>query len=385
MPFNRKPLKAYIRGAYGPGNLGDDVLLEVCINILRRHFKEENISVGVKHPNNVGYLNKYKCNYVPISAPIKTDFLFFGGGGQFFEFNGNKTKKPFIQKYLEVRKQGLSQFEILKIFALRALKKSRPLYKRSAAVCLGVGPFETSSPAQIEQAISPLVNCDFRSVRDSVSLEILEKLLHTSAIYTDPTFLLDHWNTETSKPVREKGNSIGVILRDWKLNQHGENVLKNTIEAARQLASRGYTIKLISLYHEHDRSIIDKVPDFEWLVWDPQKCTPGTFIKELQQEFDILVSTRAHGVLLPAQVGLPSVVVGIEPKLKNIHNLLPQGTLFSDGLNPDDIIEKTLIGLNNQSELSQQLLSDVKKQTTVANTFLKDINSWITKSVLELQ
>jgi len=51
MPFNRKPLKAYIRGAYGPGNLGDDVLLEVCINILRRHFKEENISVGVKHPN----------------------------------------------------------------------------------------------------------------------------------------------------------------------------------------------------------------------------------------------------------------------------------------------------------------------------------------------
>ncbi|MNV49166.1 hypothetical protein D3C71_1411100 [compost metagenome] len=88
--------------------------------------------------------------------------------------------------------------------------------------------------------------------------------------------------------------------------------------------------------------------------------------------------------MLPAQVGLPSVVVGIEPKLKNIHNLLPQGTLYSDGLNPDDIIEKTLIGLNNQNELSQQLLSDVKKQTTVANNFLKDINSWITKTPPQL-
>lgn len=385
MPSNRKPLKAYIRGAYGPGNLGDDVLLEVCINILRQHFKEEDISVGVKHPNNVGYLNRYKCNYVPISAPIKTDFLFFGGGGQFFEFNGNKAKKPFIQKYLEVRKQGLTRIDILKIFALRVLKKNRPLYKRSAAVCLGVGPFETSSPTQIKQAISPFLSCDFRSVRDSVSLEILEKLLHTSALYTDPTFLLNHWNTETSKPVREKNNSIGVILRDWKLNQHGENVLKNTIEAAHQLASRGHAIKLISLYQEHDRSIIDKHREFEWLVWDPQKCTPSTFIKNLQQEFDILVSTRAHGVLLPAQVGLPSVVVGIEPKLQNIHNILPQGTLYSDGLNPDDIIEKTLIGLNNQNELSQRLLSDVKKQTAVANNFLKDINSWITKSVQELQ
>lgn len=385
MPSNKKPLKAYIRGAYGPGNLGDDVLLEVCINILRPHFKEENISIGVKQPNNVGYLNKYKCNYVPISAPINTDFLFFGGGGQFFEFNGNKAKKPFIKKYLEVRKQGLTHFDILKIFLLRALKKNHPLYKRSAAICLGVGPFETSSPTQIEQAISPFLSCDFRSVRDTVSLDILKKLLHTSALYTDPTFLLSHWNIDTSKPVREKSDSIGVILRDWKLNQHGENVLQNTIEAARQLISRGYVVKLISLYHEHDRAIIDKHPDFEWLIWDPQKGTPSTFISKLQQEFDILVSTRAHGVLLPAQVGLPSVVVGIEPKLKNIHNLLPQGTLYSDGLNPDDIIEKTLIGLNNQNELSQQLLNDVKKQTTVANNFLKDINSWITKSVRELQ
>lgn len=385
MSFNKKPLKAYIRGAYGPGNLGDDVLLEVCINILRQHFKEECISIGVKHPKDVGYLAKYKCNYVPISTPINTDFLFFGGGGQFFEFNGRKNKKSFVKKYLEVKKQGLSHFEILKISLSRMLKQNRSLYQRSAAICLGLGPFETASPAQIKQSILPFLNCDFRSVRDVVSLGMLEQLSQTSALYTDPTFLISHWHTAEPLPPRQNDGSIGVILRDWKLNQHGESVLRNTIEAAKILASRGHAVKFISLYEEHDRAIIEKNPQFEWIVWNPEIDTPGTFISKLQREFDILVSTRAHGVMLPAQVGLPSVAVGIEPKLRNIHDMLPQGTLFSEGLSAEDIIEKTLSGLARQYELSQLLLTDVKKQTAVANHFLKDINSWITKSVQELQ
>lgn len=384
MPLKTKPLKAYIRGAYGPGNLGDDVLLEVCINVLRPHFNEENISIGIKHPKDVGYLSKFKCKYVPISAPIATDFLFFGGGGQFFEFSGQKTKKTFLQKYHHVKKQGISHFDIIKIFVLRALNKNAPSYKKSAAMCLGIGPFETTPSDQIEQKIRPFLDCSFKSVRDNESLSIVEDMNHASAIYTDPTFLLSHWFEEDSRKNDKPKKTIGIILRDWTLNQHGANILKNTIDAAYKLLSEGHAVKLISLYYEYDKKIIDNNPDFEWIIWNPKTGTPSSFISGLKQEFGILISTRAHGVLLPAHIGLPSVVIGIEPKLKNIHNLLPNGTLYSNGLSSDEIVEKTLNGLNNQNELSQQLLMDIEKQTSIANTFLKDINSWITKNIQEL-
>ena len=385
MPLNNKSSKAYIRGAYGPGNLGDDVLLEVCINILRLHFNEEDISIGIKHPKNAGYLSKFKCKYVPISMPITTDFLFFGGGGQFFEFSGQKSKKSVLQKYNHVRKQGISHFSILKIFVLRALKLNTPKYKKSAALCLGIGPFETSPSSLIEQKIRPFLDCDFRSVRDSESLGIVEDMNHTSAIYTDPTFLLSHWHNTNDRTDDKTKNSIGIILRDWTLNQHGANILNNTIEAGHKLSSLGHPVKFISLYHEYDKNIIDANPNFEWIIWNPKTDTPSSFITKLQQEFGILISTRAHGVLLPAHMGVPSVVIGIEPKLQNIHNLLPNGTLYSNGLSTDDIVEKTLNGLNNQGELSKQLLVDIEKQSSIANTFLKDINSWIAKNIQELR
>ena len=39
----------YLRGAYGPGNLGDDVLLLCMINILKNKFCENDIFVGVEN------------------------------------------------------------------------------------------------------------------------------------------------------------------------------------------------------------------------------------------------------------------------------------------------------------------------------------------------
>lgn len=385
MPSNRKPLKAYIRGAYGPGNLGDDVLLEVCLNILTKHFKEKDISVGIKQPQKTGYLKKFKCQYLPISAPIDTDILFFGGGGQFFEFNGVKAQKTFKQKYNSARSQGLTPLEIFKIYVLRALKVKNIKFRKSAALCLGLGPFETTPETKIVEKIQPFLECDFKSVRDQESLEILEKINKTSAIYTDPTFLVNHWYTQPYLPKETATESIGFILRDWTLNDHGSNVLANTVKAARTLLSQGRTVKLISLYYEYDKKTIERNRDFEWIIWNPHSDTPESFVNKLREEFGILVSTRAHGVLLPSHVGLPSVVIGIEPKLKNIHTLLPNGTLYSDGLCSDDIISKTLNGLKEQKELSQKLLADTQKQTAIANNFLKDIDTWIAKSIQALQ
>nr|ELR9651707.1 polysaccharide pyruvyl transferase family protein [Escherichia coli] len=54
-----KKNKIYIRGAYGPGNIGDDVLMLSVINIVKKVVPEKFISVGVEHPS---LARKYNSN-----------------------------------------------------------------------------------------------------------------------------------------------------------------------------------------------------------------------------------------------------------------------------------------------------------------------------------
>ncbi|WP_236198431.1 polysaccharide pyruvyl transferase family protein [Pseudomonas pseudonitroreducens] len=382
---NQTNFTAHIRGAYGPGNLGDDVLLEVCINILRKYFPEQTTSVGLKNPKNPGYLRKYQCRFIHISTPIKTDFLFYGGGGQFFEFKNKKHHESTIQKLLEANRQGVTLTDIAKIFINRALKKNNISFQKSAAICLGLGPFENPSADSIRSKISPFLRSDYKTVRDNESFQIAAKYTHDLKIYTDPTFLTGHWLTSPIKTRPTDGSAVGVILRKWKLNDHGNTVILNTIAAARLLRKSGKMVSLISFYRDYDKDLIESVKEFDWIIWDPQKNSPSDFIEELSNTFDILVSTRAHGVLLPAQAGIPSVAVGIEPKLKNIHDFLPNGTLYCDGKDVSVIFNQALSCLERKRELVLKLNSDVRKQQILAESFLKDFDSWIKTAIEKLQ
>ncbi|EPH2692800.1 polysaccharide pyruvyl transferase family protein [Klebsiella aerogenes] len=78
-----KKNKIYIRGAYAPGNIGDDVLMLSVINIVKKVVPEKFISVGVEHPS---LARKYNSNidWIHIKKPISADVVVFGGGGNFF-------------------------------------------------------------------------------------------------------------------------------------------------------------------------------------------------------------------------------------------------------------------------------------------------------------
>lgn len=383
--YNKTNLKAHIRGAYGPGNLGDDVLLEVCINILRKHFPEQAISVGLNKPNSPGYLKRYQCRFTHISAPIKTDILFYGGGGQFFEFKKKTNNRSAIKKVLEARKQGLTLKDIARIFTNRALRKSNISFQKSAAICLGLGPFENSSGDAVREKIAPFLKCDYKSVRDNESFRIATSHTQDLKLYTDPTFLVDHWFTPTNSSRALHGNAVGVILRKWNLNEHGRNAVSNTIEAAKLLIKSGKKVTFISLYRDYDKEIIDSLKEFDWIIWDPQKDSPSGFIEKLSNTFDILVSARAHGVLLPAQAGIPSVVVGIEPKLKNVHDFLPNGTLYCDGNDASGIFNQAMSCLERRQELTLKLDEDVRRQRALADNFLEDFTSWINSAIAKPQ
>lgn len=385
MQRNKRNLKVYIRGAYGPGNLGDDVLLEICINILRKHFTEPEISVGLHKPNNPGYFEKYRCRFTHISAPIITDLLIYGGGGQFFEFKQGNKNTNIIQKTVTALKHGLTAHDLTKILLIKIFRKNSVSFRKSAALCLGLGPFENTSSHFVKNKINHFLKCDFKSVRDSESLQLAKQYDSDVKIYTDPTFLTNHWLGSMPKSRAKKGNSIGIILRKWDLSEHGKKAIFNTVEAAKLLISSGAKVIFISLYRDYDKETISQFGEFNWLVWNPEKHTPDNFIEDIAQTFDILISTRAHGVLLPAQAGVPSVVIGIEPKLKNIHKLLPNGTLYTDGMDPHEIFKLAQSCLESREDLELKLMSDVGNQKKISEIFLDEFESWIKETKKELQ
>ena len=84
-----KKFKAALLGYYGFGNLGDELLLQACINILAENgIKREEVLVLSNNPEetaktfHVKSINRWKYREV-MSAFRETETLILGGGGLF--------------------------------------------------------------------------------------------------------------------------------------------------------------------------------------------------------------------------------------------------------------------------------------------------------------
>ena len=97
--------KVYLRGAYGPGNLGDDVLLLCMIKILKKMFKGDEIAVSV-NDTKVAKLLDNDVNWVPINSPVFSDIAILGGGGQFFSFKNSEDDVKNPLKFLKDKKKS---------------------------------------------------------------------------------------------------------------------------------------------------------------------------------------------------------------------------------------------------------------------------------------
>jgi len=73
---------------------------------------------------------------------------------------------------------------------------------------------------------------------------------------------------------------------------------------------------MVSLLHEKHEDI---------LCWDPYTMTLDDFTRRLS-EYDLLIAARAHGVIIGAALGIPSIAIVIEPKLRLVCERLTGGT-----------------------------------------------------------
>ena len=106
-----------------------------------------------------------------------------------------------------------------------------------------------------------------------------------------------------------------------------------------------YDYIYISLYKNYDFNIINKLNKKNNLIWDPVSYTINEFITELKK-CDVIVSTRAHGVLLPTMAYIPSIAVEIEPKLLAVHQMMPLSTQLLNRDRFNDLNKKIQLCLN---------------------------------------
>lgn len=373
--------KIYLRGAYGPGNLGDDVLLFCMLKILKPLVKENEISVSVKNLKLAKSINN-NVVWVPLNSPVFSDLTILGGGGQFFSFKTNNLKQNKKQNPLKFLKnkfrEGYTIVDLIVGYSLRRFFGIGFKTKKLALFCVGVGPFENGTDNEYFRAYSLLKKANFISVRDVDSqLEVQNMFGFKSHLFVDITLNRDLWydskNDYLKKHDINEKPLVGIILRDWKLNSSGFETMRKLLDFEQQ--NPQYEYVYISLYKEYDRKIINKLNKRNNLIWDPISFTINEFITKLKK-CDVIVSTRAHGVLLPTMAYIPSIAVEIEPKLLAVHRMMPLSTQLLSNDRFNDLNKKIQLCLNYNDSFIKNVNEDLANNSLLAKESIEKLYNW---------
>ncbi|ROR07727.1 polysaccharide pyruvyl transferase family protein [Erwinia sp. JUb26] len=379
-----KKNKVYIRGAYAPGNIGDDVLMISVINIVKKVVKDEHISVGVEHPELAKKFNP-KVDWVHIKKPISAEVVVFGGGGQFFSFNPPPgIKIGFFAKFkkaLKAQENIFSAVERVYVSYKGAIDKIF-FYKKMSAFCIGLGPFDNKGKS-FERAKHIINKCDYISVRDDKSKAFCEMLGYKNAVeFTDPSLLSNIWYPEeVAKPYYSEDGYVSLVLRDWPHDANGQNCIAEMIKFGEYLIEKGEKVRFVSLYKEREAQLLADNSRFEWLIWDPKLHTIPEFMNEFINNSEVIISSRAHGVLLPASLGVPTIAVAIENKLIKVHGMISDGNILINEMKPECFIENLALFRETKEVLRNNLQKDIEMNKVKVTNAIEHFTSWLKNNV----
>lgn len=379
-----KKNKVYIRGAYAPGNIGDDVLMLSIINIIKETVPEEKISVGVEHPELARNYNP-NIDWIHIKKPILADVVVFGGGGQFFSFNPPSNIKNSIftkiSRSVKAQENFVTGIERVIVSFFGAIDKIY-LPKKLAAFCIGLGPFDNQSKGY-QRAIEIINKCDYISVRDDKSLEYCKMLGYTGAEeYSDPTLLSEIWYPkEVVRPCYSDNGYISIVLRDWPHDKNGQDFIDILINYAKVLSSRGEKVRFVSVYKERELELIKSNDNIEWLVWDAETYSIVEFMDEFISNSEVIISSRAHGVLLPASLGVPTIAVAIENKLFKVHDMIAEGNILVKEASIEALDNALSAFRADKEQLCANIKEEILKNKLKVTNAIYSFTSWLKKNI----
>lgn len=353
---------------------------------LRKIYPAADILIGVEDIE-LARLLIPDGNFIHYKYPFKAEVVVLGGGGQFFCFNNIKQKrKNLLNKISDFFYKQTSYKSAVMRIVLRYLGAHDNLFfsHKVAAYCIGMGPFDGHGAGYF-RAKKILPALDYISVRDGTSAELYRNFCPRKPveIFTDPSFNKASWAPEIPRARLDQENGyVTLIVRDWPLDERGREFTRAVFEAGKLLSARGEKVRYAMLYEQRDFHLRSRAGDkAEWMVWSVSNGqTIGEFINDLCRTSKAIISTRAHGVMLPAVFGVPSIAIEIEPKLREIHSMLPHGTLLVSEPTADAILSAYESYVDRIDDLAGGVTSDCEGLAKVAIEAERQLIQWLKKN-----
>lgn len=357
------PLKVTLNGYYGFGNLGDDLLMKISYHLVTELFPEAEITICANGENRQ-YIPSVLGNKVTLIKDDKNaefDWIIDGGGGVYFDFTTGPMRYAVLNTLISLI--GAKRWSRVLQLYRHAKGNAGMRSKMRAGWGIGVGTYTRTSRRYFSD-IAKLASYTFLLVRDELSAHQVKKLgiKCRLGVASDIAFLRKYWMPDNFHCTDSSTLCIGFILRDWfHGNEQSFNAVKRVAEI---LQTEGYRIRFFS-FDASDKVYADFFSAYDFTIWQPEKLTMNEFLKEILS-CNLIITSRAHGAIIPACMGIPLVGLAIEPKLEVVFNWFKDSSkLISYPVNADQLLNAIQLQLERLGQSQTLIGEEVKKQELI--------------------
>ena len=293
--------KYCISGYYGFDNFGDETILKVLVENLKKIDSE----ITVFSSNPIKTSEKLNVNSVKsfdlkgIINVLKNSNCLISGGGSLLQ---DVTSKKSLIYYLGV------------IFLAQLFKKKTIIFAQ------GIGPINDKFLQKITKFL--LKKCDYISVRDKKSLELLNSWNINANLCSDPV-----WNISLSQI--EKSEKVGIQLRSF--HSLTDDFLYNLAQNVNKKYS-DKEILVLSLQNQLDMEFCNKFNDILKEINPSIKSkvvenTSNDEVINTISSLNTLIAMRYHACLIAIKSQVKLLPINYDIKVENLAKMFDLNSL----------------------------------------------------------